>query len=151
MTPIPLPQFAHKLSEILPVLMKEFLSRQVSEMRKGKITMPQFLILKFLDQNSKAKMSDIASYMGVTTASMTGTIDRLVRDKYAQRLYDENDRRIILVNLTAQGKNLVSKINQKQYELFTNIFGKISEGDRETYLRILSEIRDSLLEGKNPG
>jgi len=144
MREITLAEFADRLNEIMPVLLKEFVRRQADELSKGKITLPQFLILQFLQRDGESKMTSLAQFMHVTTANMTGIVDRLVRDRYVIRIYDPKDRRIIKIKLTAGGNELVKKINEERRKMVIRIFGKISERDRQDYLRILAHIREVL-------
>lgn len=143
---VPLNEFADKLSRIMPTIMKEFGRRQASELYKGKITFPQLVILDFLHAHEESKMKDLALFLNVTTAAMTGIVDRLVRYGYLARSYDCDDRRIIKVKLTAKGNNLVRKVNVQRRMMFIEIFSRVSENDRQEYLRILMQIRDILTE-----
>ena len=149
MRELSLSEFADRLNEIMPVVIKEFSRHQVNELYRGKITLPQFLILNFLSQQNESRMTDLAHFMHVTTAAMTGIVDRLVRDNYALRAYDPKDRRIIKINLTPKGSLLVKKINQQRRRMIINIFGRISENDRRDYLRILRQIKDILSENNS--
>ncbi len=148
MTNIPLSDFADKMNEIMPTLIKEFARRQTNELYKGKITLPQFLIMEFLDRQGEGKMTDLARFMRVTTAAMTGIIGRLVKYGYVSRMPEPRDRRIIKVKLTAKGLELVKKVRQERRQMFLDIFGRISEEDRENYLRIIMKIREILSKGK---
>lgn len=145
MSSISLNQFADRLSEIVPVIMKEFSARQVNELYKGKITVPQFISMAFLEKQGQAKMKDLAGYMKVTTPAMTGMVERLVKVGYIHRVFDPADRRIIKVELTGKGKTLVKKVVAQRRNMILDIFGKISETDREEYLRILGNIRNILV------
>jgi len=140
----PISEFADRINEIIPIMMREFVKRQGNELIKGKITLPQFLILEFLHRESVSTMSQIAHFMDVSTAAITGFIDRLVRDRYVVRTYEPQDRRIILAKLTSRGNELVRKINQQRRQMVISTFGKISETDRKEYLRILTQIKDKL-------
>ena len=144
MSQISLSEFADKMSEIIPVISKDFLRQQSSEFYKVKVTLPQIIILNFLHTQGETKMSDMARTMEVTTAAMTGIVDRLVREGYVTRVYDPSDRRIVKIRLTSKGKILVERINQQRHQMIIKIFGKISEADRKNYLRILMQIRDIL-------
>ena len=144
MSGVSLSEFADKMQEIMPVIMKEFASRHSSELFKAKVTLPQFLILNFLNVSGETKMKVLAQFMRVTTAAMTGVVDRLVRDSYATRIYDPKDRRIIKIKLTSKGSGLVKKVNQQRQQMIVKLFGKISESDRQEYLRILLQIKDIL-------
>jgi 5'-methylthioadenosine phosphorylase len=70
-----------------------------------------------------------------------------VRDGYIKRAYDPNDRRIVRVKLIARGSDLVEKINEQRRQMVIKIFGKISENDRNDYLRILMQIKNILTKG----
>ncbi len=148
MPQISLKNFAEKMDELMPVLIKEFARWQVNDLSKGKITLPQFLILDFLRRGGESRMTDLARFMKVSTAAMTGIVDRLVRDGYAARDSDPGDRRIIRAKLTMRGNDLVRKVGEQRKEMITNIFGKVSEVDRENYLRILLKIKEILAETK---
>lgn len=145
MTQDPLLEFARQMNEVMPVIVQGFARRQAQELYKGKITLPQLLILDFLLRQGESRMTDIARFMQVTTPAMTGIIERLVRDGYVTRVYHPEDRRIIKVKLTTKGRALVEKINAQRQEMLINIFGHISEADRADYLRILRQIREVLL------
>lgn len=137
-------EFADKLNNMMPVMIKEFSRRQAGEIYKGKITLPQFLILGFLHNNGDSKMCAIAKFMSVTTAAMTGMVDRLETSGYVKREHEPEDRRIIKVVLTSKGQELVNKINLRRREMIVDVFGKISVQDRMDYLRVLTRIKDIL-------
>ena len=145
MLQISLSEFADKMSEVIPLISKDFLRQQSSEFYKVKVTLPQIIILNFLHTQGETKMSDMARTMEVTTAAMTGIVDRLVRESYVTRIYDPSDRRIIKIRLTSKGKILVERINQQRQQMIIKIFGKISAVERQDYLRILMHIRDILV------
>ena len=148
MSEVSLSGFADKINEIMPVIMREFARRQANGFFKVKITLPQLLLLDFLNIQGESKMTNIANFMHVTTAAMTGIVERIVRDGYALRVYDPDDRRIIKVKLTAKGSDLLKKINQQRRKMIISIFGKISETERQQYLRILTRIHDILTQEK---
>jgi len=148
MPAVSISDFADKLNEIMPVLMREFSHMQPEEVYKGKITLPQILILEFLSSQGLVKMKDIALFMKVSTAATTGIVDRLVKSGYAARVFDQKDRRIIKIIITPKGSALFKKISRERRNLTINIFGKISEEDRQNYLRILMRVKDILCSGK---
>ena len=134
-------QFADRMNELMPEVIQGFARRQADELYKGKITLPQFLILDFLNREGESRMTDMARFMHVTTAAMTGIAERLVSAGYAARLYSPQDRRIIRIKLTARGSDLVRRINEQRRKMIVSIFGNISEDDRRDYLKILMQIK----------
>ena len=49
-------------------------------------------------------MSQTAQVLGITTGTLTVSIDRLVRKGYVDRRRDEKDKRIVRISLTRNGK-----------------------------------------------
>ena len=145
---MPIKEFADRINDIMPVMIKEFSKRQVNELSKGKITLPQVLILGFLEKSGEAKMTDLAHFMSVSTAAMTGMIDRIVKYGYASRGSEPKDRRVVNIKITAKGSDIIKKINSQRRQMIIDIFGRVSEIDRADYLRVLSKIEDALSGGQ---
>lgn len=145
---LPISEFADKLTEVIPVMMREFIRRQPPEFLKGHISPPQFFVMDFLNKNGQSKMTDLARFMGVSTAAMTGLVERLVKYNYAMRIYDDKDRRIVKIGLTPKGGGLIKKIINERQKMIIEVFGKISQRERDEYLRILIRIRDLLTADK---
>jgi DNA-binding MarR family transcriptional regulator len=146
MADLSISEFADKINSIVPVVMREFARSQLGELYKDKITLPQFLILEFLHSEDESKMTSMAQFMRVSTAAMTGLVDRLVKYGYVIRIPDPKDRRIIKVKLTVKGNGLLKKINEQRHRTVIKIFGRLSEQDQRDYLRILTQIKDTLIE-----
>ena len=91
-------------------------------------------------------MTDLAGIINVSTAAMTGIVDRLVRDRYVARASDPDDRRITKVGLTTRGARAVKSIIDERKRIFSRIFGVLSGDEREEYLKILISVRDRLKE-----
>lgn len=146
MSNISLSEFADRLGELMPIIARESMKHSASEFYKVKITMPQLHMLGFLKRYGESRMTDIAKYMTVTTAAITGIVDRLVRDGYVARSHNPKDRRIVKVNLTPKGSGLVEKIDKQRRKIIMNVFSKITQKEREDYLKILLHIKEHLLE-----
>jgi len=137
-------EFADKVGGIMSVVMRNYLKQQTSKFYQMKVTIPQFAILNFLSTEGEHKMTDMAKFMNVSTAAITGIIDRLAKSGYVVRRPDPNDRRITRVRLTPKGADLVKKSFHQRRQMIIDMFGKISEREREEYLRILTHIKEHL-------
>lgn len=137
--------FADQVNELIPALMREFARKQANELCKRKITFPQFLILDFLSRENESTMTDISRFMRVTTATMTGIVNRLVEAGYCQRIFDPQDRRIVLMKLTSRGDLIVRKVNEERRKMIVDVFGKLSHKERDDYLHILTRIREMII------
>ncbi len=140
----PISQFADKMLEIIPVIHREFLKIHTSELYRGRLSIPQMVVLSIIDKRGKCCMSDLARFLDISTAAATGLIDRLVKAGYVNRSFDASDRRIINVGLTASGTGLARKIHEDKRKMIVRMFGRISESEREQYLGIIMHIHDVL-------
>ncbi len=141
--------FADKLEQIMPEIMKGFIHRLNNDVYKGRITLPQLLILDLLNRQGPSRMTDLAKQMKVTTAASTGIVQRLVLLGYVQREFDQKDRRIIKIKLSPKGTELLKRLTQQRRQLITKIFAQISEHDRGEYLRILVQVKEVLNKEKS--
>jgi len=139
-----LAKFADKVDAYMRSIIDSSLHWHDNELFKGKITMPQFIILDRLMREGQLNMTPLARYLRVTTAAVTGLVNRLVRQGCVKRTYDANDRRLIKVELTAKGLALVKKINAQRRRMIIRVFGELSGTDRSNYLGILSKVKDIL-------
>ena len=144
-----LSEFSDQLVEIMPDISREFYKKNTAQFYKMKITMPQFVVLELLHREGQSRMTDLARLINVSTAAMTGIVERLVRDSYVARASDPDDRRIIKVDLTAKGNKAVKNIIDQRKQIFSKVFGVLSEDERDQYLRILTSVRDHLKEQKS--
>lgn len=143
---ISIQEFSSKLSEIMPVIIKEFTKKLTGQLRESNITVPQFLILDFLFREGESKMTELANFMNVSTAAMTGLIDRLAKENCVERIFDPQDRRIIKIKLSTHGDILIRNITERKLQMITKVFGKITGPDREQYIRILGQVKNILVE-----
>ena len=128
------------ISEIMQSLRRIFkaiqdYSHKVSE--KFGITGPQLWALKTISQNESLSLSDLSERMYLHPSTITGVIDRLERKGYVTRSRDKVDRRVIYVQLSAEGKRLAKRApNPAQ--------GKMIYGLKNLKRRELNLIYDSV-------
>jgi DNA-binding MarR family transcriptional regulator len=148
MVAITLDEFADRLTQIVPVFMREFSQRLTDELHRGKITVPQLIIMTILEKEGTMMMKDLARFMNVSTAAMTGLIQRLVRAGFAKRMFVPADRRVIRVELTVKGAELLKKVNDQRRKMIMEVFGRLGVEERVRYLDTITKVRDILLEKK---
>jgi len=90
--------------DLFPILPKEWLSLD--------LTMPQLKVVLLLFTNGPERMGTIASALGVSLATATGVVDRLVEKDMVTREGDPNDRRIVLIRLSGKGEKLITGLWQ---------------------------------------
>lgn len=136
--------FSSAVSRIMPDIMRDFLRRQTKEVTEGNISLPQVLILDALKDRPSMRMGELAKYLSVTMAAVTGIADKLVRARLASRGSSPDDRRIVNISITPKGRSIIKKHNQAKQKAFMEMFGHLSPGDRKKYLEILTKIHQHL-------
>lgn len=103
---------------------------------KFNIGISPILVLSELNQKGALKQSELANQLGYTPGAMTNIANRLIRDGYADRIYDEADRRIIRLSITNVGKEILGEAQQKGKELRKELFSVLTEEERKQFLII---------------
>ena len=101
-----------KVEQVLDVANKavfELLPTAPGDLPLPELTMPQFRIAVLLFLGGPTRMSCIAQLLGVSFATATGIVDRLVEQDIVQRQHDLEDRRVVLCQLSPQGKDKLGK------------------------------------------
>jgi len=133
-------EFANKVIELSPQIIRGFKQYENNYLTRGEITLPQFWVLNYLDCNGKSKMNNLAKHLKISPSATTGLIDRLLVQGLVARKDDFADRRIVGIELSAKGKGIIKSINKQKTETLIKVFGKISSRDREHYLNILQQV-----------
>ena len=108
------------------------------------VTTSQMVTLMRIYEKSTIRVGILSKEMHVAAPTITGVIDRLTRNGYLKRTHDKKDRRVVNVELTEKGKNLVghilSEINKRWYKILLHL----TEEERDNYIRILRRIVEVL-------
>ncbi len=73
-------------------------------------TVAQLRILLLLHMQGSARMSSIASELGIALPTATGIVDNLVKKDLVIRDTDPNDRRAVICRLSPRGQHFIDKI-----------------------------------------
>jgi DNA-binding MarR family transcriptional regulator len=108
----PTEECAARVMETVPLLMR-FIRADMRSHNAESLSIPQLRSLTFLNRNPGASLSEVAEHLGVTCATASTTIERLVQRNLVQRTDHPQERRRIVLNLTEEGK-LLLKQSQEQ-------------------------------------
>ena len=136
--------FTEETTAILPYIIRGILKKQTDALKQGTITIPQYLVLDLLSTHNLLKMKDIARELNISLPAATGLINRLYGIKMVERIYDKTDRRVIHIQVTARGKNTIEKIRLQRQHTIKEIFSKLTEKERNDYLKILKKLKKIL-------
>jgi DNA-binding MarR family transcriptional regulator len=114
--------------------------RLCKELAPGNVSFPQFFLLTYLDVKEVLTMSAIAQKMGHTTAAASGLVARLENLGYVMRSHAPEDRRKVMVCITAKGSALVRRIREDMVGNLLKIMEHLSPEEQKAWLQIYSKI-----------
>ena len=123
---------ADRLADFVLFTQRSCILNLSTELNKGNVSFPQFFLLTYLSSEEYLTMSDIAKKMGHSTAAATGLVDRLEKLYYVERVHAAEDRRKIMVRITAKGTELVSKMRTEIANDLVGILAGMDEDQAET-------------------
>jgi DNA-binding MarR family transcriptional regulator len=100
-------------------------------------------VLRRLCEQGPTRQSVLAADFAQSPHSITDIVDGLERLGMAERRPDPVDRRAKLVAITDAGRTALDVANATWERLLTQIFGSLSEADRETLLRLLASLDEA--------
>lgn len=108
------------------------------ELAPFKLTIPQFFTLLFVSTSERGcTMSELATQTRHSLATMTGIVDRLVKLNLVKRGGDPEDRRIVLVELTGEGRERLDEVRGARRQQLRQAFSQLNETDQTEFLRLL--------------
>ncbi len=133
---------AERLAHIIMEMQRCFILRLSKELAPGNVSFPQFFLLTYLDHMEVLTMSAIARKMGHTTAAASGLVARLQNLGYVMRSHAADDRRKVMVGITARGSALVLRIREEMICNLMKMMAHLSPGEQKSWLQIYSKIYD---------
>lgn len=104
----------------------------------------QILVLSKLRENGAMKQSELAHELGYTPGALTNIADRLMKESYVERVYDETDRRIIRLSITEKGKTILDQAQKTGQKMRKDIFSILTEEEIQQYLAIQQKLLNHL-------
>ena len=99
------------------------------------VTLPQYRILVVLCANGPMRSGDLAEQLGVHQSTLTRTADRLVAGGWVRRETSSESRREVLVHLTQDGQNLVTRVMTQRRHEIEAVLDNTDERSRKAILR----------------
>ncbi len=90
-------------------------------------------------------MSDLKEKLFITGAGATGIADHLVKKGLAKRTRSKQDRRVVNIEITDKGKNIIERVFRQRRDYLASVLKKI-EPDKKDLLIKGVEIFASVLE-----
>lgn len=103
------------------------------------LTLQQYFTLVAINGASECTMGMLAGQTHHSLGTMTGIVDRLVRQGLVARRSHATDRRIVLVQLTASGMETLAHVENMRQEQLDSALLKMGEPQARNLIRLLGQ------------
>jgi len=114
--------------------------RLVKALLRGQVNMSQYNALCALKETGEVTMGTLAKRLHVTMGAMTNVVDKLVEEGYVDRVRSKTDRRIVNVNMTAKGGEILTESTESFVEYASEILARIDPAERDVFLKTYEHI-----------
>ena len=128
--------FAEKMSG----LMIDHYQRHLAELE---LTLPQAQALRIL-RRGPLTTGRLAEELGISAPALTQLTDRMARKELIERRASEDDRRCVIVSLTAKGTFVVDECRARRREAFSVALAGLTESEQEQVFKALELVVGAL-------
>lgn len=114
------------------------------EFKESGLTVPQITLVKILSRHKRLKVSEISKKMSLVNSTVSGIIDRLEKQGLVKRIRSEKDRRIVYIELTNKGNELIKDFRYTINNYFEGVFSNSSKEEIDTILAGLQTLKNVL-------
>jgi DNA-binding MarR family transcriptional regulator len=118
--------------------------RAVEENMEGAgFSLLEFNALLGLHHKGQLPMVTFAKDLGVTSAAVTGIIDRLESKGFVERIRGKEDRRVVRIAITAWGEQAFEKAKGVHERLVQRLLVNLDDEDLDRLLEIYSKLENA--------
>lgn len=133
------------LNELLVQIFDDIVKIEEKVLKQGPLSdlsVTEMHTLEAIGMYTQRTMSEVAQDLKITVGTLTTAINKLIKKDYVARKRIEEDRRVVLVELTKKGK-LAYRLHEKFHnDMITATIDGISEGEEEVLISSLEKLND---------
>lgn len=121
-------------------LKKIFMQQAGCGFHERTATMLQFEVLRFIHSDKLNTINSLSKHLGMSLSSATQITKRLIKQKLVVSEHDADDRRIVHLTLTEEGRNEMDKVENLMCEKMSLVLSKIPQKDMDELLSLQEKI-----------
>ena len=106
--------------------------------------------LKVLYMRGDIPLSEISRGTYLSPSTITSAIDRLEEKKLVERKRISDDRRVIIIGLTLEGKKIAESTPDTIHDKLAGVVSKLERKDKEIFDKILVSMTETLEKDETP-
>lgn len=132
-------KYYSRLEAVFMEMVRKLHSELAGQMTPG-ITGSQFFVLKTIQSQGRLTVSDVAEKLGVSLSAITALVNRLVKAGLVVRSRDEQDRRLVWLEVTDLGKETLANCIASRRNVSNKYFSQLTIEDMEKLVEIYEKI-----------
>lgn len=108
------------------------------------LTGPQLICVRQLLKFGPMAPGELAKRIALSPATVTGIVDRLEKRRIVSRERSQEDKRKVLIALTATGEQLVEQMPPPLHETFSRRLNQLPKQEQEEIDQVLAKIVDMM-------
>ncbi|WP_289136596.1 MarR family winged helix-turn-helix transcriptional regulator [uncultured Brevibacillus sp.] len=131
-----------ELDRVFVEMARFFISHWLEE--EEQISPKQFILLRVLHQKGRSTVSELATILKQSNSATTIALNRLVKAGYVDRVRDEEDRRVVWVNLSQKGLPLLEDLLCQRRALIGKLMENLSDDELEQFTHFLRKMKQCM-------
>lgn len=122
------------LNEVLVKLFRDVTTIEERAIKTGEykeLTVNDMHVIEAIDVKEAKNMTSVAKALSVTTGTLTISVNGLVKKGYVERTRSEEDRRVVLISLTAKGRKAFMQHQCFHQAMIASIVEGLSDEEQE--------------------
>jgi len=107
------------------------------------LTPPQYFVFNALWMGDGISIGELGERVSLDSSTLTGIIDRMERSGYVERQLNPQDRRSVLVFLTAKAREVGPRILKFADELDATLRHPFSQEEMDAFERVLRSLAET--------
>ncbi|WP_142336530.1 MarR family winged helix-turn-helix transcriptional regulator [Bacillus toyonensis] len=116
------------------------LRNDIGKIFGGYIPWNEFIVLRILNRTNKEMVSRVANELNVSNSHITAVTEKLINKGFVTRSRSTSDRRVVYLEITEQGKDLVSKMEEAKKRYLQERFSALSEDEMNVMISISQKL-----------
>ena len=109
-----------------------------------RLSASDFQALMLIGERQRCIVSDVAHGLNISPTTASSLVDRLVRNNYVERYRSDDDRRIVRLELSAEGGRIREETLTQKREHCRRMLNELAPEEAEAFIRLMQKIGDGL-------
>ncbi|MCP4199262.1 MAG: MarR family transcriptional regulator [Proteobacteria bacterium] len=111
------------------------------------ISYGQYKVISVIHNQGPISVGNLGRYVGSAQSTTSEMVARLTKAGLVTKVRGPYDGRVVMVELTDQGRQLMKRRRKRVKEAYQNLFSKLSGGERDSLVGALRALNDILSKG----